>query len=287
VTRGRKIGLTLALLVPLSAALAFQLNRVPEPEYNGVKLGFYLTNKVVQWAQASETLSGLGPRAVPYLLDQMAPNPAYEWMFKIGPRLPASLQKLIPDQRKYNGRRHMAATFLSHLDQDAISALPHALAAIERKDPAVLESCMMIVGWLSPGTSYEPRAVDAFLAVAEDKSLSAPLAPQMRRAAIGWLQRMSPRHTQAIPAILRHMYEPGMGETCMKSLVRFGTNALPALRLAAEEEKKGHIRLAEMTIEKIEQQARAASPTNSTQSKPNERPKPSGPYFDPARLMGR
>ena len=257
-SRNRKAALALVVLVLIGAASAFWMNRVPEPQYKGVKLGFYLTNGVINWQQAFDTLSGLGPQAVPYLVNEMTPRPGYHLLFKFAPRLPASVQNLLPDQRFYNARRGMAAYLLCRLDTDAIAALPAALRAVENKDSAVLSSCVHLIGQLAPGTPYEARAVDALITATDSPDSTT------RRAALGWLQRVNPQYHQAIPVLVRKMYDAGMGETCMKSLLRFGTNALPALHKAAEEEKKGHIRLAEMTIEKIEQQAKAGSPNSVT-----------------------
>jgi hypothetical protein len=257
----------LIILLVLGAVSAFYLTRVPEPEYNDVKLGSYLTNHyavfgggtqsmfILGGEKASETLAGLGPKAVPYLVNEMTPNPAYELMFRITPRLPTSLQKFTPDKGKHDYRRMLASVLLCKLDTDAITALPHALRAVERMDPVVLYYCVNIIGWHAPGTPYEDRTVKALIGATEAKDANT------RRVALHFLQRIKTQHPEIIPVLVRNMYEPGLGVTCMDSLVRFGTNALPALKKAAEDEKKGHIRLAEMTIEKIEQQSAIQRPS--------------------------
>ena len=249
--------MALIILLVLGAIGAFYLTHVPEPEYNGVKLGSYLTNRnavfgagahvarmsspatapiVILGGGASETLAGLGPKAVPYLVNKMTPNPANELMFRITPRLPTSLQKFTPDKGKHDDRRMLASVLLCKLDTDAISALPHALRAVERMDPVVLYYCVNIIGWHAPGTPYEDRTVKALIGATEAKDANT------RRVALHFLQRIKTPHPEIVPVLIRHMYEPGMGATCMNSLVRFGTNALPALRKAAEDEKKGRRR---------------------------------------------
>jgi hypothetical protein len=255
VTPRRKAALALLPLVLLGTGIASWFSHVPDPEYNGVKLGSYLTSNVINWQEAIKTLGGLGPRSVPFLIKEMTPDPAHEFLFRIAPKLPASLQKLTPDKQEYDHRRRIASALLWHLDSDARPALPHAFRAVERKDPVVIHNCINLIGWLCLGPPDETRAVHALILATESPDLNT------RREALRWLSRVKSQYPQVIPALIRLMYQPGLGPTCMNSLVPFGTNALPALKEAAEKEKKGHIRLAALTIEKIEREAGKAPPT--------------------------
>lgn len=241
---------TLALLAAGAAGI-FWARYIPEPAYQGVGLGTYLAQWQTNQFGAQKAIKELGTNAVPYLVRKMQRDSFTETLLKLAEKAPKSLQPLLPRSMEYNITRYAAASLL----RDEPSALPAAIKLLEQDDPfsPVSFACTIIVANHGPHSEHELRAVRTLVkaAIGPDRSTRHFALQYLSRYRM-WSSKVNIK-TEIIPALIGGLYYPG-GTRYMEPLIQLGTNALPALRIAAESEKTNvHIRPAGIVVEKIEQ----------------------------------
>ena len=188
------IGSVCALLL-LGIIFVARFTHIPEPVFEGVQLGIYLSDPQKCDDTVQKKFKALGREAVPYLIDQMKPDLLQEIFAKIHPKLPVRVQKAVPDPLIYQSRRITAAMLLSVLHTKAADCLPVAMELLEKKDPAVKAYCIGLAGLHAPGTVYEERALRFLLAAC---TYTAPMDREKTRTAIYWLGRNFRRHKDEI-----------------------------------------------------------------------------------------
>jgi hypothetical protein len=233
--------------VAFIASLTLWWNHIPEPKLNGVGLGHYLDNAAKQ-ADVDRIVPQFGLAAVPYLANQIEPDPIRELLRQASQKLkfePAALQK---DWTDYQQRRKCALSFLYLLGPDAVeAALPAILSVAERPEDPAFQSVLPYLR-LALGTEHETRALHAVIGMTKLKRQhwSHAIAKQL---AYDMLPRFKNHSGIIMPVLIESLQEPG-GYKRIDIVVRFGTNAIPALReLTATE--TNHVRPATVALERI------------------------------------
>ena len=249
----------LFFLISALAVFAFALwwaAHVPEPKYEGIGLGVYISNSTNNVGPAKVATAGLGGLAVPYLVQQMKPDPLRELLFKAAQKLPGQFNSILNDRGEYQRRRAVAAFLLLTLGTNAVTALPAALQMVEASDDRVFLNAVQLLR-LAPGTEHETRALHALLHLI---SLKRPdwAHTFARRIAYDLLPNFTANSEIVIPALVKSLHEPG-GARRIDPVVRFGTNAIPALRIASASETN-HVRPATVALERITNGFQSASP---------------------------
>lgn len=250
----RRAATIVILTLLLLGAAGWWFVRIPEPAFNGVPLGIYLDTFRSEPQKAYAAVRALGPSAVPYLVEEMKPDPIFENLNRASPRLPASLQSLLPDHISYLNRRMHASALLGSLGTNAISAVPVLLTINLTNDLLFLSQTVDLIGRLAPGTKYERKAVNALLEAITNGSAHYN-GKALKKAAYQHLGAFTYSQEQIIPILVSGLHEPGMSGACIAGLVKFGTNAIPALRNASLSETN-HVRPATVALEKIEKNIR-------------------------------
>ena len=231
-----------ALFVTLCVllALSFWRSYVPEPMYNGVGLGTYLfgANTFEEGFRVSQIL---GVKAAPYLANEMQPNAAYELAFRLAARLPPGVQSMLPDKNEYQRRRSKASTMLLFLRTNAAPALPTVLKLVEKRDPLMQHTCLILLGTVAPGPSHEERALELLLRALEEPIARSEYNP--RKAIYSVLGNFTICLDKISFALAHGLHEHA----------NIGPPAIPALREAVKLETNIHIRPAGLALEKIEQ----------------------------------
>lgn len=229
-----------------TATVLWRYHRVPEPKVNGVGLGVYLADSRAE-SDLQRIASEFGPRAVPYLAQQIRRDRAREQIHKAAARLPFEKDLLAADIKNYNRRRFIALHLLYALHTNALSCLPEILEITENPDDPAFSTALIILR-IAPGTEHELRALNALVAAT---TVSRPNRSSSfeRNYAYGLLPYFTAHPDVVIPALVSSLHEPG-GYKRIDSVVRFGTNALPALKEAALRETN-HIRPATIALERI------------------------------------
>ena len=248
--KGSTVTVIVALVLAVSGFVGWRASYVPEPKHLGIGLGTYLARYETNRLEAYTATRAIGTNAVPYLVQEMQRNVLAEALMKVAPKMPASLRPIFPDPRKYHYRRMAAAHLLSEFPE----ALPAALAMLEEEEgEGVISYCMMIVGLHALGSAHEERAMKTLVRLtrAPDRDT--------RKMAVGYLTKFTRWSDEVVPALVSGLYYPGTGPRLIEALVRFGTNALPYLKVAAASEARTnvHVRPASVALERIEQLAAA------------------------------
>lgn len=254
----RKLFLSISGGVAIIASLTLWWNHVPEPKLNGVGLCHYLDNAANQ-ADIVRIVPQFGETAVPYLAKQIEPDPIRELVRRASLNVgfePTVLQK---DWSDHQQRRARAISFLYLVGPDAIeAALPSILIVAERPEDPLFLRALPFLG-LALGTEYELRALQALIAAI--KFHEQPLRrPFVRRYAYDVLPKFKNHPDIIMPPLIESLHEPG-GYKRIDVVVRFGTNAIPALREAALLETN-HVRPATVALEKILAASTVAPPAN-------------------------
>jgi hypothetical protein len=236
----RKLFLSISGGVVLIGSLTLWWNRVPEPKLNDVGLGYYLENAAKQ-ADVASIVPQFGLAAVPYLANQIEPDPIRELLSSASQKLkfePAALQK---DRADYQQRRKRALTFLYLLGPDAVeAALPAILSVAERPEDPAFQSVLPLLR-LALGTEHETRALHAVIGMTKLKRQhwSHTFAKQL---AYEMLPKFKNHPEIIMPVLIESLQEPG-GYKRIEVVVAFGTNAIPALQEATRSETN-HVRTA-------------------------------------------
>ena len=253
--KGGTVAFFLALVLAMSGFVGWRAAHVPEPKHLGVGLAIYLARYETNRLEAYMAARAIGTNAVPYLVQEMQRNVLAEALMKIGEKAPKNTRPIFPDRRKYETRRAAAAHLLSEFPE----AVPAALEMLEEEEShgGVTSYCMLIVGFHGIGSAHEERAMKTLvrLARAPDRDT--------RRMAIGYLTKFTRWSDEVVPALVLGLYYPGMGPRLIEELVKFGTNALPYLKVAAASEARTnvHVRPASVALERIEQLAASRNQT--------------------------
>lgn len=242
-------GLGIALFV----AVSLWMKHVPEPKYQGVGLGHYLTisrtapENMRAHREGREAIKAMGASAVPYLERQIEKDPVREVLIRIAPKMPDKVASMFPDRYAYLHRRSTAAALLPQAGTNAVSALPRLLEIAEAESPDYTHNLIRAIGMLAPGTIYEDGARRLILRVVSEARTDRE--DELRRMSYHFLGTLG--GNEVLPALIDGLKEPKMIDRCIESLVLLGTNAIPLLEKAAEGEK-GHIRPATLALEKVQ-----------------------------------
>lgn len=242
----------LALMGVLIATL--WMRHIPEPSYRGIRFGVFLD---AYWKDremrktARQAVKEMGSSVVPYLVSQIEKRPVREFMFKLKPSMPDKLGAMFPDQTAYANRKSIAAFLLTEAGTNGVSALPLLLKITEAEGPAFTHNYVRAIGMLAPGTEYEDRARQVILRVAtEARSLP---DRDLRRMAYHFLGTF--RGDDVVAVLIDGLHDRAVAGTCIDSLIRIGTDAVPELTKVAAHER-GYVRPAGLALEKIERKMR-------------------------------
>ena len=239
--------------IVLFAALTLWTNHIPEPKYQGVGLGIYLTTTrtapgyMRAHREGREAINAMGASAVPYLERQIEKDPMREFLIRIAPKMPSKVASMFPDRYAYLHRRSTAAGLLPEAGTNAVSALPRLLAIAEAESPNYTHNLIRAIGMLAAGTEYEDGARRLILKVVNEARSDRDR--ELRLMSYHFLGTLG--GNEVLPALIDGLKEPRMVDRCIESLVRLGTNAIPQLKKVAEGET-GHIRPATLALEKVQ-----------------------------------
>ena len=256
-SRTRKIALALLASIGLVLTLSYWRSYLPEPRHNNIGLNTYLTSTNFEYLAytgyhpSAQLAKALDPKAATYLAKQMQPNAVYELAFRLAPKFPSAVQPLFPNKAEYQTRRLRASSILSMMRTNAAPALPTLLSLVEKRDPLIEHPCLMLVGTLAPGTTYEERALRMLLRLLEQPRPSS--AYNHRKAIYSVLGNFTIRLDEISSVLVHGLREYSTVSPCLDSILKIGPPAIPALREAVKSETNIHVRPAGLALEKIEQ----------------------------------
>jgi hypothetical protein len=242
----------LALLGVVVATL--WMRHTPEPRYQGIRFSVFLDEywKNPEMAKTGrQAVKEMGSSVVPYLVSEMENDPVRDLMFKIKPSMPDKIASVFPDQSVYAKRRTRAAGLLTEAGTNAVSALPRLIEITEAESPDYTHNFIRAIGMLAPGTEYHDRARKLVLrVVTEARSERDSETRRMCYHILGMFGG-----DEVVPALIDGLRERRMVDSCIESLVKIGTNAVPELKKVAAHES-GYVRPAGVALEKIERKIR-------------------------------
>jgi hypothetical protein len=249
--RTKKTSAIILLFIILAAFGSWFCGRVPEPEYDGKKLGTYLEFKNVwDWEGSRKAVEALGPRAVPYLTSVAAKRPTVfelkykAWYLRNRPKK----STLLPNPFKSEGRRNGAIMLLQDTGTNCIPALPVLIDIVKtERTNGLAHNSLLVLGKFAAGTEFEMDAFNALKAAAQETGQDRDFT----RAAYYGLGSFTNQAELAVPILLQGLKDPRIFDHCAAALQKLGPRALPQLRQAASHET-GFIRPAGVVLEKIE-----------------------------------
>jgi HEAT repeat protein len=218
----------------------------------------------------AEALAGVGPKAMPALLDALQKNKAEDgkWVLRVlqtfgPPAVPALGQALKSDNADL---RLAAAKTLGEMGRDASSAAPTLFARTSDPSPAVQAAAFRALvamhadsGRLKPLletalTNANPEVRKAAAAGMAALGGAAALGvdglvdllsddnPAGRLAAIQALGQLGPKAAPAVEPLLAHLDDPAMQGSILETLAQIGPGSEPAVPRLLELSKKGDLR---------------------------------------------
>ena len=229
--------LVIILCFTMIIVVAVWFGSVPEPRYNGVRLGALLDNNPVGPGSGlfdlQKAAKALGPQAVPYLTAVLKREPTsfQQWYARTLPRLPLTIRKLAPPPKIVTQRRARAAAALTQTGTNAITALP-LLIKIAINDPffGTRHNAVGTLAAVAPGTAFEEAAATAVISRTTDENQT------LREHAFSSLGAFTNQMEKVVPTLLHGLRQSAVRENAMVGLRRLGTNAMPIVRRRVQNE---------------------------------------------------
>lgn len=252
----RKSSLLLCAFVAILAFAAWRFHHVPQPNYHGIGLGDYIFNPSNTVEHTHAAVVEVGSIAVPYLIQQMQPEPLRELVHKAARRLTIQPGFLQEDWLAYQRRRTISAFHLVVLGTNSITAVPDALELAASPEDPTYYYCLRLLEF-APGTEHETNALNLLLKVCREHDGTWPQKDPRWLAAYGALSAFHRHPDIVLPIILPLLHEPG-GFRHIESILRFGTNAIPYLQNASASETN-YVRPATVALRKLTNNINAQS----------------------------
>jgi hypothetical protein len=241
--------LVFLLMVLIGAFAGWYWNQIPEPEYDGVKLGSCLDFTTLEaWNHSRMVAKALGSKAVPYLTAVASPPSYFDQKYRaFYMQQPRNRWSFLPSPFVRESRRMRAVALLMETGTNCVPSLPVLINIVRterRSGPR--QNAVNTLGKFAPGTAVESEAFAALKMAAEDGEDDHDFLRLVYYA----LGSFTNQADIVAPMLISHLKEPGMFSNCSAGLLKLGIKALPAVRAAASQES-GTIRPATVVLEKM------------------------------------
>jgi hypothetical protein len=189
---------------------------------------------LASFSEVQDAVQSLGPKAVPYLSSVLEREPTgfQQWYAKARPRFPRRLQNFAPPPKDVDQRRAWAAAALMQAGTNAMPVVPLLIRTAQ--DDAFLgtrHNAVLALAVIAPGTAYEAEATAAVISRTTDAYV--PLRLQAYRSLGAFTNQMQ----RVVPILVHALRNPTVKDDALAGLRRLGTNALPEVKAAAENER--------------------------------------------------
>lgn len=232
----RKSLITILCIAALILLAGIWFGGVPEPRYNGVRLGVLLESNPTPGAgltELQEAVKVLGPKSVPYLASVLEREPTsfHQLYGRTVPNLSSKIQKVFPRPKNFTLRRTRAAAALMHTGANGVAAIPVLiLTATNDAFFGTRHNAVGALAMIAPGTGFEEAAATAIISRTTDENQA------LREHAYSSLGAFTNQMDKVVPMLLHGLRNPAVRDFAMISLRRLGTNVMPIVRQKVQNE---------------------------------------------------